>query len=306
MSDIDMSKKRQIEHIKPVSNAQMELMNNSFATIYSLEEYFSEPISLCHLGWQLCPPGYTVGPAIRDLYLIHYVRKGRGSLVVDPKTYNLREGDSFLIYPDEITTYMSDTNEPWSYVFFALRGKAAATLIESVGFSRENRVLSIQNDKIAEIIYNAIQQLYQCTTPYWFGLTTLTSLLTIYAEKNVSPDRQKVPPRGYAARAKDYIDFNYSTKISMEELASLLSICRTHLYRTFKASYGMAPNVYLVQKRLDFASHLLIDSTLPVDQIAELSGFSAYSAFFRLFKIRYGMSPREYREEKHKEKKPAE
>ena len=77
--------------IEPPTNEMLFKQNNSNATIFSLEEWFAEPLSLCHLGWQICAPGYSVGPAIRDLYLIHYVWSGGGVLSTVDGTFAVRQ-----------------------------------------------------------------------------------------------------------------------------------------------------------------------------------------------------------------------
>lgn len=282
-------------YIIPPTNDCLFQQNNSHATIYSLEEWFSEPLSLCHVGWQICPPKYTVGPAIRDLYLIHYVRSGCGYLKADNTTYTIRQGESFLIFPDEITTYFADALDPWNYVFFALRGELSLNVLKQAGFDREHRILSVHDNRIPETILSAVGDLFDCHSPHLYGLSILMKLLSFYAEQQCRVPGISSKQKYYATRTKDYIDYHFSTKVSLESVASSLAICRNHLYRTFKAEFGVSPNTYLTNKRLEFASNLLRNSDLPTERISELSGFPAYSAFYRLFKLHFNCSPNEYR-----------
>lgn len=44
------------------------------------------------------------------------------------KTYHLKSGEGFLIFPNQITTYIADKELPWEYVwieFDGLRAKEA-------------------------------------------------------------------------------------------------------------------------------------------------------------------------------------
>ena len=168
-------------------------------------------------------------------------------------------------------------------------------LLEMAGFRRDHRILTINNKEIPDIVYRTVEQLYGSRSPYLLGLTTLTQLLHLYSQQKTISENTTKKQNRYAAKAKDYIDFNFSDKISLDSIAASLAICRNHLYRTFKAEYGLSPNTYLVQKRLNFASKLLKDSSLSTEHIAELSGFGAYSAFYRLFKLHFNCSPNEYR-----------
>ncbi len=69
------------------------------------------------VGTEKCAAGHTYGPAVREYYLIHYVTSGKGTFQADGKEYRLTSGDMFLIRPQQVTTYLADQKEPWSYIW---------------------------------------------------------------------------------------------------------------------------------------------------------------------------------------------
>ncbi|MEG2356974.1 MAG: AraC family ligand binding domain-containing protein, partial [Clostridia bacterium] len=64
-------------------------------------------------GWENCKSGHSYGPAIRDHYLIHYVASGKGQFTAHGATYEIGAGQGFIIYPDQVTFYQADQQEPW-------------------------------------------------------------------------------------------------------------------------------------------------------------------------------------------------
>ena len=66
------------------------------------------------------------GPAIRDTYVLHYITKGQGKIFIyNGKIVDLKEGDFFLLKPDELTFYQADSKEPWAYYWLGITGGKA-------------------------------------------------------------------------------------------------------------------------------------------------------------------------------------
>lgn len=112
----------------------------------------NEYLNVCQSGYEKCDGGYTYGPAVREFYLIHYVISGKGTLKTEDSFYQLSARQAFIIYPEEVTTYSADECEPWYYCFFAFSGSLAAELVERTEFRGGNRVVTLPDNNIFEII----------------------------------------------------------------------------------------------------------------------------------------------------------
>ena len=84
---------------------------------------------------------------------------------------------------------------------------------------------------------------------------------------------------------------------TVEELARACSLSRSAFAARFVARVGKPPATYLAHVRLDAATGLLRDTSLPVTLIAQNVGYTSEAAFSRAFKHRYGTPPARWRQD---------
>lgn len=88
-----------------------------------------------------------------------------------------------------------------------------------------------------------------------------------------------------------YINDNLESDLSIEALCGRHYMSRYHFMRKFKEVTGYTAHNYVRQKRLAYASQLIIDGASP-SEAAELSGFTDYSSFLRAFKQQFNTTPK--------------
>jgi len=88
---------------------------------------------------------------------------------------------------------------------------------------------------------------------------------------------------------------------AMKQLAEDLGVSSRHMQRIFQDHLGISPSQYIKSKRLLMAKTFLMDTSLPVSEIAYLSGFGSLSAFNRTWKAAYGLPPSRLRKKALKE-----
>ena len=86
-------------------------MSNILFSVFPNENFID--MSLYQFGWEQCQPSHSYGPAARNHYLFHYVISGTGTLMADDtsgitQTYSVKSGQGFMIFPQQITTYIAD------------------------------------------------------------------------------------------------------------------------------------------------------------------------------------------------------
>jgi AraC-like DNA-binding protein len=95
--------------------------------------------------------------------------------------------------------------------------------------------------------------------------------------------------------AVEFIMNHYADVVDMPGVARRHGFSTGYFYRQFRQRTGLAPNAYLTRIRLQAASQLLRQSTLPVKEIAGRVGLPDEAYFSRLFKKSNGVSPIRYR-----------
>jgi AraC family transcriptional regulator len=99
-------------------------------------------------------------------------------------------------------------------------------------------------------------------------------------------------------RALEYIDANLDGDPSIGLLAAECRLSSSHFARAFKTTTGVPPHRWLINRRIDRASKLLISETLTISEVAQLCGFVDQSHLARVFARRRGCSPANWRRQK--------
>ena len=101
-------------------------------------------------------------------------------------------------------------------------------------------------------------------------------------------------------KAEDFIMENLSRKISLEEIARASGFSAPYFSTIFKLETGENLTNYLTRLRVDKAINLLLETNLPLSNIAGACGFEDQSWFSKIFKQLMGISPGKYRFKKGK------
>lgn len=86
-----------------------------------------------------------------------------------------------------------------------------------------------------------------------------------------------------------------NSSFSVEDLASKLNISRVQLYRKVKAVLGIGIGDYINNFRLEKAKELLMTTTMNISEIAYSCGFTSPNYFSTSFKTKYGIPPKDFR-----------
>ena len=97
------------------------------------------------------------------------------------------------------------------------------------------------------------------------------------------------------AKSVEYMKRNYSSKISLEEIANIAGISKFHFTRSFKKVMNMSFSDYLNHLRIRKAEDFLYSKTANISSVAYKNGFSSLRQFERSFKKITGKTPLQFR-----------
>jgi AraC-like DNA-binding protein len=102
--------------------------------------------------------------------------------------------------------------------------------------------------------------------------------------------------------AVTYMDEHLDEKIDMAELAALVFLSHTGLIWKFHRELGCTPQQYLISLRIRLAKQLLLESDLPIAQIAQRCGYANAYYFSNAFRTCTGISPSAFRRQTYSQK----
>ncbi len=260
-------------------------------------------LNLYQFGWERCAPSHSFGPAARTHFLFHYVISGTGTLYADDssgntKTYQVKSKQGFMIFPQQITTYIADKELPWEYVWLEFDGLRVKEVIEIAGLSQNSPIYHAHSRDLREIMMQEMLYIAQHgeMTPFhlmghlYLFLDAMTRSISSMRITRIGKLRDF-----YIREALAYVEQNFQNSISVEDIADNCGLNRSYFGKIFKEAVGKTPQEFLLNYRMTKAAELLKLTKLSIGDIGNAVGYDNQLHFSRAFKNIYGVSPREWR-----------
>ncbi len=127
-------------------------------------------------------------------------------------------------------------------------------------------------------------------------LIYLITNFQVYKDLDSNKETVNKEDRDRILKAVNYIDENFSQKITLEEVAKLVLISPNYLSHSFTKVMNISFQEYIAINRLNHAIELIISTDKSITDIANSSGYSSVSHFNKVFKEKYGLTPTDYRD----------
>ena len=97
------------------------------------------------------------------------------------------------------------------------------------------------------------------------------------------------------SRALEHIENDLGANHSLQDLASISSLSVSQFKVLFSRHTGKSLSQYLLMLRMETARALLANTDMPINLVAENTGYTNQSAFTRRFQQYHGIAPGEYK-----------
>jgi AraC family transcriptional regulator len=160
------------------------------------------------------------------------------------------------------------------------------------GLSHEP-VLLLYDDRLRKIAQLIWDECKSDSCPALYGESLTTALLAGLFMR--APALSKHPASGLgqiqAKRVLEYVDANILTDLRLDELADVTGLSASQFGRAFKASMGMSPHRWVVERRVQLAQRFMRDQGKPISIAANLAGFANQGHFTKAFRTVIGTTP---------------
>ena len=100
-------------------------------------------------------------------------------------------------------------------------------------------------------------------------------------------------------QAKEYVQQNYQKEeLGLDDICRQLGVSNSYFSSMFKKETGKSFVGYLTDYRMEKAARLLLDEELSIQDVIMEVGISSRSYFYKEFTRRFGMTPKDYREQR--------
>ena len=166
------------------------------------------------------------------------------------------------------------------------------------GNAEINPFLSPENSPL----YDSARKLFKvmCDEEPFYELSVCGTLFDIFyhlfADGRISKssDASRGHRRKSIATLIDWIENNYTDKITLGKMSELTGFNEKYLCRIFREFTGETPTEYINRRRIERAAFEMAVNRKNVTEAAYESGFNELSHFSRTFKKYKGISPREF------------
>ncbi len=237
--------------------------------------------------------GGTPGNKRRKLgsYALVYVLSGNG-IYEDPQhTLEVKASDLILLRPEVEHRYKPDESSIWNEYFMLFEGPVFE-LWEQQGLFPENRPL-LKLDPI-ELWLGRFKEIYAS------GITPLqqVSRLQNFLAEALAHDCYQVDAQStqvWIDRAKHSLEQHFNDSEGVRHSAQAMGQSYDAFRKKFSRLTGHAPKHYMLNRQMEQAARLLIETKLSSQTIAEQLGFCDQFHFSKRFKQHLGITPSKYR-----------
>lgn len=231
-------------------------------------------------------------------YELYIPLSGDITYFVGQYEYNLEPGSVVLVHPKEVhqtvhnsddvcnffwITFASDNDDDFfSSVFSPYSEGAHISAFSKVDFSEIESICNNLIDNNSSVLLDYSN---------FFRLLDFISRNRVNATKGRTLSREMLT-------AMEYIENNFTRPISVKDLASSLFMSINTFERHFNKTYGMSPTNFILKRKLAYATALLRRGKSVKDAAYE-SGFKDYSQFIAKFRKFNGITPLQYKKNKH-------
>jgi AraC-like DNA-binding protein len=238
------------------------------------------------------PPLDYVLPQAHSCHEIVFYKNGHGRTTVDNEIYNYHDMDMVVIAPDVVHDEKSEVCTDVYCVLFRLEGidLPSAFYVNQPGFS--DAIFSKMVD---------IKEAYLAREPFFETyINSLILQILVMMLRHADSDTSSIDMDEQNRRAIELSKKLLKEKIHLNSdfsvIAQNIGYSYDYFRHLFKTHVGMSPKQYQLEQKMNKAKDFLLNTEMPVYEIAKMCGFSNGVAFNDFFKRKLKITPLKFRQ----------
>ncbi|MEK5033122.1 AraC family transcriptional regulator [Paenibacillus sp. FSL R7-0302] len=245
-----------------------------------------------------------------------YLAEGRATFYIESREFAIQAGDALIVHPGELHSGMDTAMGGTCYYSIVFKGswlsspqpdRVQELFLDPVlqGKVRLPALLSAADtahSPLLQLIRELLSRYERKPEAYEMSLKALLLLFIAdsyqYGLTGLNPAAETRHGREYNRQIREvlsYMETHSRDRLELDQLASVVSLSRSHFCKFFKAQTGMRPMEYLNYIRISQAASLLRSGSYNVLEAALESGYQHVSYFSKWFKHYMNMTPSEYK-----------
>ncbi|WP_297131791.1 AraC family transcriptional regulator [uncultured Eubacterium sp.] len=263
----------------------------------------SELFHLHSFGKLFPDSSYIISRKENNNTIIECVLDGTGYFEHNGIVTMLEKGDCYIIKPGGAHTYYSDDKNPYTKIWFTVSGKMVD---EWLKFYKIDTPIFVRQLDITPY-YNQIKQIGLGKPNFQNEKRLMLLTHNVLFEMGMTAPKTNKQQKSEAhyiktndnviLDVKKYIEKQCNEQLRMKDIAIKFGISPNIMNKMFIEKYGISPNKYHMQCKLQSSVYFLESTDLSIDMISETVGFCDRSHFRKAFVKEYSVTPSRYRKE---------
>lgn len=233
---------------------------------------------------------------LHEYFELEIVLSGSGEQNLNGSVYPLRPGTIYFITP--IDFHAVTPTEELEVLNVAFAESLISPQLQSHFLNRREDLIFSSREEADGMVMLIGRLQQECDRLDGFAADArkhLLELLMFPIARNVRDTDLQRPSSHRVQDSMRYLFRHFREDVTLASVAEKSGYTPNYFSHLFHESCGIRFVDFLTQLRLNYARTMLLTTTLPVSQIAQSSGFSSPSNFFRAFRKETGLSPLEFR-----------
>lgn len=254
---------------------------------------YNHPFYMEMAGISYCDASYFISRKNSPIYVFEYVLSGQGTVKTDTTEFSAAEGDMYILHRQSDHNYYSDAKNPWTKIWFNAKGPLIDNLIHIYNLENLNHI----RDLDTSVLFYKILDIARCKDKSNEDIFNEASLvfheMVIKISKYINKNDIQHSPE--AIKLKHYLDKNVMQNVTLKELSDIIYRSPSQTIRIFKNDFGITPYNYFMNKKLEVAKLMLLNTNMSIKELSRNLSFIDEHYFSNYFKSKTGMPPSKFK-----------